>query len=163
MERTLALLTVVYLAIGFGFVLVIDYWEGATTFPWFLTIGILMGALVGGIGWWLSRKRFVAMATLAIMLALIALRFVALSPVKAFRDFYRQLQPGMSEQAVLSALDRRFPAGGRFSVPVVHHSKAPEYEVVGFTLDPTDGRYNSEIVLAYFDEGSLTTSEYHPD
>ena len=163
MERAIATLTVVYLVTGFGFVLVIDYWAGATTFPWFLASGILMGAVVGGIGWWFSRKRFVAIATLAIMVALIALRFVALSPVKAFRDFYRQLQPGMSEQAVLRALDRRFPAGGRFSVPVVHHSQAPEYEVVGFTLELTDGRYNSEIVLAYFEEGSLTRSEYHPD
>lgn len=163
MERSLALLTIVGLGLGFGWLVLLDTLAGVTVFPGFLPVATLLAVSVGVAGRWSSRKQLVGLVTLAITVGMIALRFVALNPVKPFREFHRQLQSGMSEQAVLGALADRFPVGGRFVVPTVHRSGAASQEVLAFTLNRADGRYNSEIILATFEGDSLVGSEYLPD
>ena len=91
------------------------------------------------------------------------LSLVALTPRKPFRTFYARLEPGMSEAAVLESLQRSFPAGGRFAVPETHRSGDAVRGALAFTLDRSDGRYNSEVILARFENGRLRSAEYHPD
>jgi hypothetical protein len=162
-RRGVAVLTLGYLAAGVGFSIVLDWFGEITIIPWFSVCGVLAVALFGSLGWWLSKKRVVGATTVVAILGLSALRFVELSPVKPFREFYRQLEPGMSESEVLHVLEREFSADGRYPRPRVNYTREPEPELAGFTLDPTDGRYSSEVISLTFDQGKLETAEYLPD
>lgn len=160
-KRALAIWAIACLTAVVGVSIFLDWLGGAMTMPWFFAGGLLAAGVVGSCGWWLSRSRMVAAATMGAVLALIALRFVALSPVKPFREFFGQLEPGMSESEVLGALARNFPADGRYAVPTVY--SAPEHERISFILDRTDGRYNAEGVSVSFEDGKLKIAQYSPD
>jgi len=142
---------------------VADFAFGVTVMPGCLATILLLGAVVALGLWGLSRSRIVLVAGVAFLASILVVRFSPLGPVKSFRSFHRQLHPGMTQEAVLDRLGRAFPEGGLFRRPSVFRSGEGEPESMSFTLDPSRGDYDSEIVLVHFDAGRLVSSRYLPD
>lgn len=82
-----------------------------------------------------------------------------ISPVKPFRQFYSQIRPGMDSNEVQRLLDRYFPSTSAFNKP----ERWQREDLLAYTLDPHDGRYNAEFVLAYLKNGRVTHAEYAGD
>jgi len=109
----------------------------------------------------LTRSQWVLAICGTWIAVVIASHFSALNPVKPFRQFFAALQVGMTEQQILTKLHERFPVPGRFRVP--RESNLPEYQQLSFTLDPTNGNYDSEIVVLIIRDGRLIRKQYLPD
>jgi hypothetical protein len=65
----------------------------------------------------------------------------------------------MTKAEVLGLLDKHFPPSGRFKKPW-HNTAVGD---LAFILDPSDGRYNAEIVDFTFMDGRVTHKVYMPD
>lgn len=139
----------------------LDHFGGATLMPRVMAFFVVAGLAVAGLLALAGHRRSILWTVGLYALALVALRLTPLSPVKPFRAFYQSLKPGMSEAAVLDELAERFPDGGRFSRPAVY--RPPDTERLSFTLDRTDGRYNSEIVTLKLADGHVVSKDYLPD
>ncbi len=87
--------------------------------------------------------------------------FVDLSPVKPFRCFYLGLDLGESEASMLEDLDRYFPVDGRFARPDVSQGSTDKIRTL--TLDPNDGRYDSEFIYVFLEDGRVSGMSYAGD
>ena len=105
------------------------------------------------------RSRPLRLAAPALASLVLASHFVALNPVKPFRLFYRTLGPGTSVAQVKASLAAHFPRGGRFAVPVEYVSATR----LSYTLDPTNGSYNSEIIVIELGPQGVGSVAYLPD
>jgi len=143
----------------FALVLFLEYFAALTLYP--KALALFAAVAVGFCGLFLLvGRRGVVLALTALYLAgLLVLRFVELSPVKPFRAFYEAVESGMSRVEVGSELARWFPESGRYSIPVAHDN-GPD---IWWTLDPTDGEYDSEFVEVEFADSLVVGKEYYPD
>ncbi|MEA5569956.1 hypothetical protein [Calothrix sp. UHCC 0171] len=113
-------------------------------------------------------------------ISLLALHFLALTPVKPFTKFYLDIKNGMTIQEVQGLFNQRFPKGGRFRQPewTLRNEDANDAENhrlnrrqflatpdqnLHYILDLTDGRYNAEMVTVYFKDGKVVGTNYSPD
>ena len=153
--------------IGFGLMflallamaLFLEYIAALTLYAQALTLFAAIGVGFGALFFLAGRRGVVLALTALYLAALLVLRFVELSPVKPFRAFYENVQPGMSRVDVLSELAQRFPEPGRYPRPTAGSDEA----ILWLTLDPTDGRYNSEVVRVEFADGLAVAKVYYPD
>jgi hypothetical protein len=90
----------------------------------------------------------------------LVLHFMDLLPVKPYKRFFAAIQSGMTEQQVLEALSREFPAGGRLSVPVRRDFARDEMD---FFLDPTESAWNAECIHVHLSNGRVVGKEYLRD
>lgn len=132
----------------------------ATTFPLFLATVMAIGLGVAELGRRWLRSRGLIVAGLAFALGFLVLRFVELTPVKPFREFFRDSRPGITKAAVLARLEQHFPAGGAFRRPVVD---AGQEGRLLLTLDPRRSSYNSEVIDLYFEGDALVRGRYYID
>ncbi len=137
-----------------------DLLFAVTLFDSFVAAIVGLAAALTAAGWYLSRSRIVVASAAAFLLGMVALRLAVFNPVKPFRAFFLELRPGVSETVVLELLTRHFPAEGPHRRPVASRS---EGNSLWFTLDPTDGEYNSELIEARFESGRLVEAGYYPD
>jgi hypothetical protein len=114
---------------------------------------------------------------LSFTLGLFALHFLAVSPVKPFMQFQRDITSGMTIQEVQGLFSQRFPESGRFrqpewvlgdGSPVTPYDNEPHLvstpnQSLHYTLDPTDGRCNAEWLIVYFQDGKAVGTEYLGD
>src|SRR6266496_1957447 len=134
---TCALLPAAYVAIG------LDDWIGASRNVLFelgfVFLGVVFGAYAFTSG---GHKASLLVPSLNIAFIL-ALPFLELSPVKPAVRAVDEIRPGMTEFQVRTVIDRHFPEHGRFKRPEIGPLRE---SVLGFVLDPHDGRYNAAIV-----------------
>jgi hypothetical protein len=74
---------------------------------------------------------------------------------RPFRRAYSQIRPGMTMEQVEAIMQRRFRGKrpvGRFD------DRGAQY-----TLDPDDGRFNSEIIVIEMADGKVASAYYLPD
>jgi hypothetical protein len=135
--------------------------SGATLYPWFLFPAVAAAVAVGWFGKKFFRSRVVLVAGLALGCAFLVVRFLELNPAKPFRAFYLELYEGQDVPSVLAALDRHFPAGGRFARPILQRRSTDE--VLAFTLDPQDADYDSEFLHVFLKDGRLSRKSYSGD
>ncbi|MBD2497348.1 hypothetical protein [Nostoc sp. FACHB-280] len=121
-----------------------------------------------------SRRKQELWLFIGFNLSLLALHFVALSPVKPFMQFHSDIKHGMTIPEVQSRLNQRFPKGGRFYQPQGDFMGANEdvRENIGsfvydqhlnYILDPNNGDYDAEVVNIYFKNGKVVKAEYSGD
>jgi hypothetical protein len=113
-------------------------------------------------------------------LSLLALHFLALSPVKPFVKFHLNITNGMTIQEVQHLFSQHFPKGGKFRQPewvlrnentndAINHRLngmrfvATPDQNLQYILDPTDGRYNAEWVTVYLKDSKVVGTKYSPD
>lgn len=132
----------------------------AVTLEWLaLAVAILLAGCALLIGAKASHASRVLVGCLFLG-ALMILRAVELSPVKPFRVFYHELSSGLSRSEVESRVQRHFAANGRYRAPEMR--TLPDGSML-LTLDPSDGRYNAEILHLSFRDGRLSAATYSPD
>jgi hypothetical protein len=160
--KTLAafLLSCVILLPGAWFAVALDDWVGLSRTVvfeiCFVALGIVAGALAIAIG----RCKWLLLAPCVFIAFILVLPFIELSPVKAALRAVSDIQPGMTESEVRAVLDRHFPEHGRFHRPDIGPVRD---DVLGFILDPKDGRYNAAIVRVKFSGGKCVSAEFLPD
>jgi hypothetical protein len=145
---------------GFVFLLC-ELLLGATLYPWFLFSAVAAAIAIGWTGRRFFRSNAVLAAGLALACSFLVVRFVELNPAKPFRAFYLELYEGQDVPSVLAALDRHFPAGGRFARPVF--ARLPTDQVLTLTLDPHAADYDWEFVFVYLQDGRLSRKSYSMD
>ncbi len=69
----------------------------------------------------------------------------------------------MSESTVREQLVIHFPENGRYSRPVSSVGVDQQTTILGFVLDPTDGRYNAEYITLSLSAGRVEGKRYHRD
>ena len=110
--------------------------------------------------WFITKRKWLRICFILVLVPLIVLPFVDVSPRKPFMRFYDSLQEGMSEAKIDELLAKNFPDSGRFNRPVAYGYGSDHIQ---FTLDPNDGRYNAELILLYMRNGRLGAKEYSGD
>lgn len=105
-----------------------------------------------------SRKACLGLVA-AFTAGLFSLAVLPISPVKPFRQFYSQIGAGMGAAEVQRLLDKQFPSTGAFNRPQCQEQDG----ALVYTLDPHDGRYNAEFVVAYLKNGRVTHAGYAGD
>ncbi|QXE23540.1 hypothetical protein B6N60_02230 [Richelia sinica FACHB-800] len=101
---------------------------------------------------------------------------MTLSPVKPFTKFYLDIKNGMKIEEVQGLFNYHFPKEGRFRQPEWSLNEMRENlnsdqkgvviisdQNLNYILDPTDGRYNAEILIVYFQNGKVVETKYLPD
>lgn len=145
------------------------FWQFYLVIAFFALLLVLPGFLS-------SQRKQALWLFLSFNFGLFGLHFLTLNPVKPFTQFYLDINNGMTIQEVERLFSQRFPKGGRFRQPIVefHHESpvtsddndrflATPNQWQNYILDPTDGRYNSEILIVYFKDGKVVGTEYLPD
>ena len=108
---------------------------------------------------------------------LLSLRFVDLTPRKPFLRFYHNITIGMQVDQLQLLFKQHFPPDGKFrqpvwdfgdGSPVTPYDNEPQLadkpnQSLHYTLDPDDGRFNSEWLVVYFKDGQVVGTEYLPD
>lgn len=109
--------------------------------------------------------------------AVLVLHFLVLNPVKPFTQFYHDIRPGMTLEQVKERFNQRFPIGGKFRPPQSNMFQVsadttqdnqpylvdqPNH-AISYQLDPTDGRYDAELLVVYLKEGNVVGTRYLPD
>jgi hypothetical protein len=140
---------------------VLDLLAAASTSLLFIGGVGALGAVAAGVVWVASRRAECLLALLPFAALLALLAVADTSPVKPFARFYAAVEPGMTEEEVLKALDHQFPATGRYPRPLVNRRVGPTH--LAFILDPQDGRYDSEIVALELEAGRVVRKRYYPD
>lgn len=106
------------------------------------------------------RKLLLLIGAIGVLGSLLLVTLIASpSPVVRFRTFYDSLTPGMTEEKVLSSLHNYFPQGGRLRTPQLRRWE----KGLHFILDPSDGRYDSEVITLTFDAKYTVAKVYLPD
>jgi hypothetical protein len=150
----LSLCTVGLIAIGFD----VAY---AMSESWLFTLVLLMiGAGVLGPIALFDRSMISKILLSGVVLGVLVLHFVDLSPVKPYKRFFRSIREGMTRSEIEAGLHHEFPEGGRFCIPV---KRSDDTNHLSFTLDPTDGSYNAEIVSVELRGGKVVRKDYWPD
>jgi hypothetical protein len=102
---------------------------------------------------------------------------IDLTPRKPFMRFYHNITIGMQVDQVQSLFNQHFPPDGKFrqptwgfgdGSPVTPNDNDPHLadrpnQSLHYTLDPNDGRFNSEWLVVYFKDGQVVGAEYLPD
>lgn len=127
-------------------------------------------ALIALVVAWLVRSN--AVRALMIALALIFLLpaayvFVAMNPwlvdsrFRTYRAFYRDIRIGMTREQVLSAMERRYPAGGPRQRPNLMNDEPGS---LGFFMNPETSREpNCEGIFLGLGQGRVTNKVYSAD
>jgi hypothetical protein len=92
--------------------------------------------------------------------SVLVLHFVDVLPVKPYKRFFAAIQVGMTDPQVMALLDREFPDGGRFPVPVRYDFRTNE---ISFALDPKESAWNAEAIILYLERGRVIRKEYSRD
>jgi hypothetical protein len=153
----LATLAVVILALG---TLVLDYAAGVTAhFRFVLAVG-LVAAVVALPVWYWTRSRPVLVVFAGLTMMLLVLPFVSLPLCKPYVSFYKHVDNGMTQQQAIGQLDRHFPNRASDGWPIITLQTRQRLSIV---LDPSDGRYNSEVIVIEFEDGRVVDKRYLPD
>jgi hypothetical protein len=160
-RRKAVLATALALVVLFGAAFVLDLLAGASVSVLFLGGVAALGAVAAGVVWAASRRAECLLVLLPFAALLVFLARADTSPLKPFARFYAAVEPGMTEEEVLKALDDQFPATGRYPRPLVNRWVGPSH--LAFILDPQDGRYDSEIVDLDLEAGRVVRKRYYPD
>jgi len=107
------------------------------------------------------RSKVSAVLTAVAVAAVIGMQVYDLTPRKAYIRFFKDIRMGMTAEEVMTQLHRHFPADGRFPQPVLF-SKDPS-KFITFSLDPTQGAYNAELIWLELDEGGIIKKTYSYD
>ena len=121
-----------------------------------MLLGIVMGALVVS----LDKHKALLLVPSAYILFILSLPFIDLSPVKPAVRAVHEIRPGMTEAQVRAVLDDHFPEHGRFKRPAIG---ALHDDILGFVLDPNDGRYNAAVVQIRFSGGRCVSAKFLAD
>lgn len=156
MRKLSIALVVAYWVVCLGLMALADEMLAVSCSPLFYVVGIAL-LLPAVLPVW--RKRIAQFGTLAYVAVLVLLPFASFTPTKPFRQFYRAVQYGMTQDQMREELGRRFSRNGRFPCPVEHASD----EGLSFQLDPNNGRYNAELVVVKVVDGRVVAKEYLPD
>ncbi|MCX6996176.1 MAG: hypothetical protein NTV49_03610 [Kiritimatiellaeota bacterium] len=138
----------------------LDAWAGWSASWLFCAIFIVLGVALPASVLLPGRSRLPLGFGGLFVISILVMHYCDFSPVKPYRRFYEVVHTGMTESEVLVLLQRTFPAGGHFRVPAITVSTSDH---ISFLLDPTDGRYNAEIVSLALREGKVTQKQYFPD
>lgn len=162
MSRRKAMLVVsLPLAVLLGAAFLLDLLVAASTSWLFLGVVAALGMLAAAIALVLSR-RLECLAPLVPFAAILCFLHLAdTSPLKPFARFYNAIEPGMTDAEVFGALNRQFLSTGRYPQPVVNRRVGPAH--IEFILDPSDGRYDAEIVAVDVEEGRVLRKQYYGD
>jgi hypothetical protein len=152
------LVNVSFVLATFGLLLAVD-WVGLSPEASFILFVI---ASVVGITCYRAGVHFgYAVPSILLLSVLLLVQLIDLSPVQPATRAVRRITPGMSESAARSILREEFPPGGRFQPPGLER---PLHEGwLRFALHPTDGRYDSAIVMIRFIDGRVVKAEFLPD
>ena len=100
-------------------------------------------------------------------LAPAALVFVGFYPeivdgrFRAYKEFYRDLHPGMTRAEVFAAMDKHYPAGGVRKRPKI---VSDEKDSLSFFMDPEGSQEpNCEGIFLGLRDGRVETLQYSPD
>jgi hypothetical protein len=74
---------------------------------------------------------------------------------KPFRRLYSQIKPGMTREQVEAIMVEQFPGKRPFA--------RCDAEGMQYTLDPDDGRFNSEFIVIKMIDGKVSWADYLPD
>lgn len=108
------------------------------------------------------RRRGHAALSLGFLAGLGLLAGTDTTPAKPFHRLHAELQPGMDLDEVAALTARHFPEGGRFPAPEC--SLHGEDRDLSCVLDPTDGRFNAEVIHLRLDaEQRVLAAAYHYD
>jgi hypothetical protein len=91
--------------------------------------------------------------------ALLCLHFLVLNPVKPFTQFQQAITQGMTSGDVQHLLVQYFPENGQFRRP----EWSGDQTFRSYRLDPTDGAYDAEIIVVYFENDRVVSTKYLPD
>jgi hypothetical protein len=125
----------------------------------------------------LTQQKETLWSFLIFAVLLFSLRFIDLTPRKPFMRFYHNITIGMQVDQVQSLFNQHFPLDGKFrqpawgfgdGSPVTPYDNDPQLadrpnQSLHYTLDPNDGRFNSEWLVVYFKDGQVVGTEYLPD
>lgn len=170
--RILTALALSALLAGFAWA---DYQTGLGMVWWVQLYFAVIACLIA-----LPAMRYGERRAALIMVAIVGLGLLGLGRLdtmarKPFMRFADDVHAGMARHEVLARLDTRFPPGGRFprpqlaggdGSPVMYpppEMAAPADETLFFTLDPDDGRFNSEWFVVYLREGRVVGEDYSAD
>jgi hypothetical protein len=130
-----------------------------TQYVW--TVAGIAAVLVVPVCWW-TRNRFLAIALTGFLLLLLMLQYVSFAPGKlnGYHRFFKRISPGMTRNDVLSQFQTIFPDAATDGWPRITRQRA---ERITMVLDPSDGRYNSELIVIYFKNDQVTGKLYAPD
>jgi hypothetical protein len=141
--------------------IIFDQLAGISSIWWVLGVAGLVGVVIGGGTWWVTRSAVSLVGLFIFLAVLVLVAATELSPVKPFMGFYRSISHGMTEDEVMAAMESKFPMGGKWNPPVAHHAVGPDH--LSFILDPADWRYNAEIVAVDFQAGRVVEKRYLGD
>ncbi len=125
---------------------------------------VLMALLLGLVAAWpllFRRARSVRSLLLAIALFgvfagwIVVQRQIDWNMRRPFRRAYSQIQPGMTREQVEAIMRRQFPRRR----PVARFDRWG----IQYTLDPDDGRFNSEFIMIEMNEGKVISTHYFFD
>ncbi len=145
----------------FGVALFLDYFGALSNSTLFLGVVSMLGLMAAALVWASSGQAVSLLPLVPFLAAIILLRLVDTTPLKPFGRFYAAIVPGMTETEVLSELDEQFPPKGRYVRPFVNRLVGPDH--LGFILDRSDGRYDTEIVALDFIKGRVHSKRYIHD
>ena len=137
-----------------------DSWLGLSSSWVFCLAFIVFGTGVSTMMWFQYRLRANLLLAALFVIGILSLHFYDLTPVKPYKRFYNAIQEGITEPDVRSLLAREFSGSRRFHVPV---STILTSNCMSFRLDPTDGRYNAEIISLRLEGGMVTQKTYWSD
>ena len=141
-----------------AFVVMLEQWA-AISLRWpFIAAAISLGVLFALPG--ITRCRSYGVLLLAYIVFILILPFVSLSPVKPYRQFFNSITTESDQEDVLTMMKEYFPETGRFRQPTW---KEKEDGSLIFWLDPSDGRYNAEIIAIAFSNGVVSRKQYVMD
>jgi hypothetical protein len=86
---------------------------------------------------------------------IVAQRHIDWNMSKPFRRLYYQIKPGMTQEQVEATMIEIFP-GKR---PLARC----DADGIQYTLDPDDGRFNSEVIVIKLIDGKVSWTHYSPD
>lgn len=171
---------VVFLIALFLLGLFLDYELAASLFWQFYLLMAVLALILLLPVYLQSRHKQELWLFLGFNISLLALHFLTLTPVKPFTKFYLDIKNSMTIQEVQDLFNQRFPKEGRFPQPEwelhyghngVLENRDPEEkgfvaipdQNLNYILDPSDGRYNAEVVTVYFNDGKVVGAKYLPD
>ena len=125
----------------------------------------------------LTRHKETLWLFLIVAVLLFTLRFIDLTPRKPFLRFYQDITIGMHADQIQLLLNQHFPPDGKFrqpawgigdGSPVTPYDNKPNLtdtpdQSLHYTLDPHDGRFDSEWLVVYLKDGQVVGTEYLPD
>ena len=132
-------------------------------------IGILL-AIVASVIFYFTRHigtRIVMMILVLVFLFPAGYLFTALHPelvdgrFRTYKNFYQDIQVGMTREQVLAAMERRYPKDGPRKRPKIMGDTP---EALGFFMDPETSREpNCEGIFLQFESGRVTKKQYSAD